>query len=603
MPAVDPIFDGVEAISSIQGGNPYLIPHERCSNAINRSFRGDQNETRPPFFGIPLTFEEPEYQTIFEGGNVQGAFFYTGYPSFLSSYIVVAIANSIFKIRISGRTGHVDRIIDGNNPRLMHVWFAQGYEWLFAQNGEQNCTIWDGTNAAFRSNPANKEMPVGGPMELIHGRMAVTSADGTNQIAVSDIVYGNNATVTSDIWKFTDITYWAEGGAFGIAANLGDIMGIKAMPYLDTGSGQSELVVLCRYGATSFDLSGSRSTWLDTQVQRISLIGMGCESTHSLCRLNGDLIYKAQDGIRSYRNSRQEFAQGYNQNPISYDVNKWIRQENKALLQFNSQIAWNNLMISATMPMMERNQNTDWGYHRYHRGLLVLDCNPQSVLTNAGVAAWQGMWTGPRPTAMVEGIVTGTHRAFCMSYDADGVNRLYEFGLPGSGTDDIILNRKKKIVSFFDTPFLFGQGTNRFVHKQLSGCDIELSNLKEEVDISIKWKPDNAPCFVPWKTHRIGCECQESGDCSFITQDAGWVRKNFGDPARNTEIPGSNIPADIFRSAIYRVKLTGSGRVDRFGVTMNPKSQTNKEDCRSAQNCNVSACCPSVEEFEYSFTG
>jgi hypothetical protein len=289
--------------------------------------------------------------------------------------------------------------------------------------------VWNGQDVTkvanyFRANPVLGQVPTGSIMAFIYGMLVVTSADGRNQLAVGNQAYSDNQTNSTDIINFTDGTYWAEGGYFDIAASLGDIMGVAAMPYLDTGTGQNELVVLCRQGATSFDFSGPRTNWLNTQVQKISLIGMGCVSSHSPVTLNGDLIYKAIDGIRSYQNNRIEFSQGYNQVPLSYDVDKWLVQENKNQLEFNCQVAWNNMFFSAVIPMMTPCAlGTTYGYHRYHRGMLALDCQPQSKIEGAA-PSWNGLWTGPRPTAFADGFDSGLHRAFCFSFDTDGVNRV-----------------------------------------------------------------------------------------------------------------------------------------------------------------------------------
>lgn len=626
----DIILDGHDALTGIQGGNPVLVPNNKVANSVNRFYRDDVNRTRLPFRELTLTFDPSVNQTIFRQGNLQGATFYTGrVPTtsvvipggiaqqlYFPNYLIASIGGTIFAIMLQGSGGYVIQLpntITPNNPLLLHTWFGQGYEWLFIQNGEQNCIIWNGQDATkaanyFRSNPVLGQMPTGSAMAFIYGMMVVTSADGRNQVAVSDQAYSNSQTNSSDIWKFTDITYWAEGGYFDIAASIGDIVGIAAMPYLDTGTGQNELVVICRNGATSFDLSGPRTNWLNTQVQRISLIGMGGVSADSLTVVNGDLLYKAPDGIRSYRNSRLEFSQGYNQVPLSYDVDKWIRQENRSLLEFNCQVSWNNMVFSSVMPMVEPCVlGTGYGYHRYHRGMLALDFQPQSQVTG-GNPAWQGLWTGPRPTAFASGFDGGVQRAFCFSFDTDGQNRIYEF--MREGTSDIIGGSPKTIVSMYDTGSYCGQSSgsaqwtgseaNRYAHKRLIGGDIELSDVQQSVNLQLEFKPDGCPCFVPWKTATVGCVCVEPTDCLSLTQSPSWIRKGFGNPL-NTAAPGSTELAAIFRSAQFRVKLAGYCTVERLGILMQAKEQTNKEGIPTSETCAPLGCCPATAEFEYSF--
>lgn len=613
----DIIFDGHDAITGMQGGNPVLLGNDKVASSVNRFFRNDENRTRPPFRELNLTFANADDQKVFQTGNVQGAFFYTGRPPtsnvsitaseqlYFPNYIIVAVAGKIFAILLQGGSGKVTHLPDTpspNNPLLLHTWFAQGYEWLFAQNGEQNCLIWNGqdtTKAAnyFRSNPTLGQIPTGGMMAYLYGMMVVTSADGRNQIAVGDQAYSNTQTNSSDIWKFTDLTYWAEGGYFDIAASLGDITGITAMPYLDTGTGQNELVVLCRNGATSFDLSGLRTNWLNSQVQRISLVGMGCVSTHSLALLNGDLLYKANDGIRSYKNSRLEFQSSYSQTPMSYDVDKWLRQENRSLLEFNCQVAWDNMLFSGVLPMLAPSELAGCGYHRFHRGMVVLDCQPQSRVAG-GDPAWQGMWTGPRPTAFADGFDSGVHRAFCCSFDSDGVNRVYEF--MKDGYFDTSNGSKKTIVSLYDTPLYCGQGSDRFTHKRLIGANIEVSDMMEAVQFSLEYRPDNSICFISWKETGLGCDCAEPVECQSILQQPYWQRVNFGNP-KDDCAPGSKALACIYRAAQFRITLVGAATIDRLGILMQGKEQENKQSCEADITCTPIQCCPATDEFSYVF--
>lgn len=623
------IFDGHDVLTGVAGGNTAEIPNTQVSRAVNRFFRDDINRTRPPFRELTLNFGSPADQTLFQQGNVQGAFFYTGRPPttnislaasqqlFFPNYIIAAVAGVLFAIQLQGSQGTVTRLpIAGryNNPFLMHTWFAQGYEWLFVQNGEENCLMWNGQNPVqalnyYRANPVINQVPVGGPMAFIYGMLVVTSADGRNQIAVGNQAYSSNQTNSSDIISFTASTYWAEGGYFDIAADLGDIMSVVPMPYLDTGTGQNELVVMCRNGATSFDFSGDRTTWLNTQVQRISLISMGQASKLPPVLLNGDLIYKAVDGIRSYKNSRIEFSQGYSQTPLSYDVDYWLRQENQSLLEFNCQLAWNNMLFSAVQPMLQAPVFSAYGYHRYHRGMVVMDCQPQSRVSG-GNPSWQGLWTGPRPTAFADGWDGGVHRAFCLSFDTDGVNRVYEF--QQRGNFDTSNGSRKTIVSLYDTPAYCGQssassqwagqGPNRYTHKRLVGANVELSDIQEAVQFSIAYRPDNSACFIPWKSATISCGCliPAVGECG-VFQQPGYSRRNFGNPPDNTCAPGSKAMASIFRAAQYRVTMAGACTVDRLGILMQAKEQENKEDCTSTETCIPVTCCPAKEEFAYSF--
>ena len=586
------LYDRHETLAGVSGANPLLIPRNFCANAINRWFRYDENTNRAPFKSINLTFESEEVRIWFQGGNLQGAFFYNSYPSFLKSSILASIAGRIFRIQVKGGDGHVTSLATGNDPVLTHAWFVQGFEWCVIQDGVGQPLLWDGVNKPFRAGPG--QVPVGSVMAFIHGRLVVSSADGTNQIAVGDIVYGEQATTTADILDFTEIQYWSEGGAFGAPIYVGDITGMYAMPYLDTGTGQNELVILGTEGGVSLDLSRPREQWLDTQLLRISLIGGGCVSSHSLCGLNGDLFFRSAEGIRSFRNARAEFGQSWKQSPISTDVRRWLNYDRSDLLQYNNQVAWNNLLISTCSPQQEGPNNLYAGWHRYHRGMVVMDAQPESNTTREGSPIWQGAWTGIRPTALVEGRIEGSHRCFAFSYDQDGRNRLYEIAPYGFDTFE---GDRRKMFSGYDTS-TFGtieRTTDNFSLKQVKGAELELKQVKEEVNFTVSFRPDNSPCFIEQHKGKVGCDCQPQS--CFLPTLPSQARVIFGGMDSKCD-PSTNRPIDKVHHWQVRVRFVGDVNVQglayRFEVLPQPST------CETVGGtCNRISCCSEADSFTY----
>lgn len=585
------LYDRHETLAGVSGANPLLVPRNLAANAMNRWMRYDRNSNRAPFQNLRLNFETNEARIWFQGGNIQGAYFYNSYPSFLDPYLIVSIAGRIFKIQIKGRDANVTTLFQGNEPVLTHAWFAQGFEWLVVQNGLDKPILWDGITAR---RAVDNEVPVGSVMATIHGRLVVASADGTNQIAVGDIVYGETQTSTIDIIKFTETQYWAEGGAFGAPVYVGDLMGMAAMPYLDTGTGQNELVILGTEGAVSMDLSRPREQWKDSQLLRISLIGGGCASSHSLATLNGDLFFRSAEGIRSYRNARSEFNQSWNQSPISTDVRRWIDYDAPDLLQYNSQVSWNNLLLSTCYPRLQGPNNLYAGFHRYHEGFVVMDCQPESNTVRAGSPIWQGMWTGIRPVCFVEGRIENNNRCFAFSYDRDGKNRLYEIVKEGFDTFE---GERRKMFSFYDTP-AFGtieRTTSNFENKQINGGELELSRFQEEVDIELSLKPDNSPCFVPHGEFTVGCDCVAT-EC-FTTTRPKQARIIFSNLSGKCD-PSTNREIMYCHHWQGRVRMTGSLSVECLAYRFEVKTQPTA--CEVIQgNCEPITCCPDSDIFSY----
>src|SRR5690606_27515388 len=106
--------------------------------------------------------------------------------------LIASIAGKIFAIRmLGGNNASVSVIASGNDPRFMHAWFGQGFEFLAVNDGIQPPIFWDGVNSR-RSDVAAGEMPPGSCLAFIHGRFIMATADGKNTIRVGEIVYAEN---------------------------------------------------------------------------------------------------------------------------------------------------------------------------------------------------------------------------------------------------------------------------------------------------------------------------------------------------------------------------------------------------------------------------
>lgn len=582
----DEYYDGIGVLGGVSGANPTAVPKELAASAVNIRNRYGKTRPRCAFQHLRLEFDNTAQQYLFEGGNFQGATFYHSYSGGLGS-IVCSIAGTIFRIQIEGSRGIVTKLFEGHDPVLTHAWFTQGFEWLVIQNGYNRPILWNGTDKARFSQEVDNEVPIGSVMTFIHGRFALASADGTNQIAVGDIVYGNTATDTSDIIRFTETSYWAEGGAFGVPVYVGDINGMAAMPYLDTGTGQNELVVLGTQGAITLDLSRPRSTWLDSQLLRISLIGGGCVSTHSTATMNGDLFFRSSEGVRSYRNARSEFQQSWSQAPISTDVRRWIDADAPRLLEYNSQVSWNNYLFSTCSPLIEKASNQFAGHHRYHRGFVVLDAQPESTTTRSGAPAWNGMWTGIRPTQFVTGELGGNDRCFAFSYDRDGVNRLYE--ITEQGLHDSFEGRESKTYSHFESGSL-GYVSERIGSRDpkiLQGGEIEFSKVHGEARIELAIRPDNSPCFSPIRTITAGCECAPK-ECGDIYRQPTPYFGVFGGLSDKCQA-GFSKPLNKVRKFQARVAITGYAEFESLLFRMTRDTRPTNESCDP--QCAEITCC------------
>lgn len=596
-----PAYDGHNILTGQWGGDAQAVPADMAHTAINRFFREDRNATRPRIQTINAHFDTEADRIWFEGANGQGMFFRTPYPTNNNSSIMVSIAGKLFSGTVIGRDVYWTVVFDGNSRFMCNAWFVQGFEWTVIQDGIHEPIFWNGTDPARRSDPTKGEMPIGSVMAYIHGRFALASADGKNTIQVGDIVYGNSNTNHDDILLFTDQEYWAEGGSFDIATNLGDIMGLYPMPWLDTGTGANELVALCTQGFTSFDLSQDRTTWLDQQVQKISMIGQGCVSSIGFCGLNADLFYRRSDGVGSYRNARTIFSQNRAATPVSREVNNWLSTDRSDLLKFVPMVSWQNMVITGISPQLAPPLNPCAGWNRYCRGMVIFDAQTSSTTARDGAAVWHGAWTGIRPWGFAQGFINGADRCFAMSYDRDGRNRLYEFTLEDGG--DIFGSEERKQFWRYDTATL-GQVEARcsyFDLKQVTGGQIVLSDIRRQGDLSVQLKPDGAPCLVSMSSGDVGCDCPNYTEPCVRGTRPQWENIFLQAPAKDGVgacVPGTTQPGAMMHYGQIRVSGHGSVVVERMRVRMQVMKPDEAAQCIKT-NCAPVDCCMNAGDFDY----
>jgi hypothetical protein len=605
MPADGSIFDGFTSIIAQDADtHPSYLPPTMVAESVNRTFRGGINRTRASIRNVAIVAGEGQEETIvndIQNGNFQGAYSYRATNLNTNDGILLSVSGVIYFLKIINNLAYAYKIIGGNDPGMMHTWFVQAEDRVYIQNGYQNAIAWNGdlNVAAYRLNPYLKKMPIGTVMEYAFGRVFV--ADKFNQIYASDIIYGNGFTDTSNTENFTEIGYWAEGGAFSTPSTMGNITGMKVMPQIGSNlRAQGELVVLTSNGAFAMDVSLPRSQWATSQMQKISLLGRGCTSPY-LALANSELWFRSHDGWAFYSNSQSEFARYFSLRKLSREVNKWVANDTPWLKQFASTMFFNNYLISTVAPQTYRATGVE-GLNRYHRGMVVLDLDqssspsPDAQLT----FRWNGIWTGIRPTQLLTAFIANQKRGFGFSFDNDNKNRLYEFTTDHN--DDYGLNGTVPIASFFTTGrYDFSQtgASNKFLRKRITGGEMWLSEIKGEVTSVVDFRPDSYPCWSELKVPTTyGCN-----PCTPVVTNGCYPRRggdsykrykfNTPDPSECNSI--SDIPVIEGSEFQLKINLTGTATVDRVRMMANIKNMEDSPigDCpENDQECPNINCCP-----------
>lgn len=575
---------------------PSALKSSVSAKAVNRIFRGGRNRTRPPFLDLPCDFDVDSevYRDIFLYGNFQGWSVYKKKKPGRETGLVVAIAGRIFFLVLVNERWLVRFVMEGNNPNLMHTWFCQAEEWLYIQNGEQMPIFWDGMfpSGARRADPTQNEMPVGTLMAYAHGRVFISNA--FDQVAASDIIYGGGLTNSDATQKFTENEYWTEGGYFGMPTELGRISGMIVLPRMrSTINGQGELVILNEEGASSIEASVPRGQWKNTQIQQVTMSGRGPIAPGTVIAVNNDCWFRSDDGLASYRITQSDTANSLSLTKLSRQVNEWFSGDTEWLKQFGSATYFDNRIITTVSPQMEQSESEEYGSHRFHRGMVVLDLDRASDVQGDESFNWDGLWTGIRPCAVIK----MGQRAFAFSYDSDGQNRIYEIARNGLSNDRFDGKNIKTKWFYFTKKFDWSstQQSNSFEVKKLVGGHLWISEITDRILVGVDYRPDNLPCWkYVMQPQEFGSDFEEEYKFSLPR----YKRWSFLTPESGCE-PGAPYPFD--HGAEHQFMIYGEGRVkvDRMRVAMAGFNDPNTPgDCKP-DNPKIQLDCHQESDYSY----
>ena len=513
MPVIDPqrISDGFISLErGVDAGKaPSMLPRNQASFAVNATMRGGFVKTRPGFKGIPLTFKAvapgaaEAIETRFATGRYQGSY---NYRYGRDSFIIVAVSGYIHKIDVA--RGEVTDITptkpdedDPTNPStlpdphssLINVfYFQQAEQYLVIQDGRNPAIIFDGTNCR-RSNFLEDEVPVGTAMAYGGGRLWV--ANGREFVA-GDIVGG-----PTEVIQFTENTYIAEGGAFAVPLDTGNITAMKFMNQPDSSLGQGELLVHTSEAVFAVNVPTSRDEWKNVSYPtvRIVAISYGSVSDRSCALVNSDMFYRAPDGIRSYISSRREW-QEYGQIPVSRELGEYITTDvETSITETVSSVLFDNRLLT-TVTAQNSSQGT------YFKGLAVLDFDLVGGTGAKAPAAWEGLWTGLNFLQILNADIEGESRCFVFHKDDTCGIQLWE--LTKTGKKDVSGDNSYSISCYVESPSYSFE--NPFELKKLEYGEMWIDQLEGQVSFDIKYKPNQYPAWVDWNTF---VECAKTDNC------------------------------------------------------------------------------------------
>ena len=299
------------------------------------------------------------------------------------------------------------------------------------------------------------QTPMGGPMVWSGDRLWVASR---NRLFASDI---------SNPLSFIENQYAAEGGFFEFSE---PITALAECP-----SPTNPFVAVFTDTSTSAIQSSirTRSSWkLTPGFQSTIFPGVGCSSQRSVIKPLGELWWFSPYGLISFNSAAR----------ASQD-SKLVPQDTKMLVSKSnlspdlSQVAagYYENFLTISVPYADKYNQHTWVY----------DQAAQSDDASASSQpSWAGIWTGTRPVQWATGIFGGVQRAFFVSKDYDGTNRLWEAFVDdrsdnGSRIECFV---ETKVHADFGLPQVTGLDRKNFVFGEVTFSDVE-----GPVDVTVYW--------------------------------------------------------------------------------------------------------------------
>lgn len=508
------VRDGVSDFAGgVDGSRPsFLLDPDQSGAAINATFRGGPARNRPGFRKLPLTFPDTGTQGAFQFPN--GPFQHVrpfdgaGYPTLISSQagrqflfdITSYTIREITPVLADGVTKDI------NNPNLTIGWSEQVENYWVFQDNVSLPIIFDGSRS-MRADESKNQIPVGNVMCYTQGRLAVALPDRYS-FRIGDLVFGSSGTVQNQHRDaplyFTENTFLNEGGdfqarVFGAPSQFGPILSMKAGAMTDTALGQGPLLVGQAYMVFSVQLPFERTTWKDlTQAMQTANPVNGPLGQDSTVLINTDMWYRRVDGIGSYITAQRQFNGTWINTPMSSEIDDFLSNDTSSLLENGSGVFFSNRLLETVSPV-----NSPYGI--YHRGLAVLDFNLVSTIRKKSGPVWEGIWTGLKILKIVKCNANGVERCFIYALNSTtNAVEIWELD-PNADFDE----GQTPIQWSIDLRSMTCGNLDLF--KRLETARIGITDISGQINGTVKYRTDQAPCYQPWDSFSI---CAQNKDCA-----------------------------------------------------------------------------------------
>jgi len=292
---------------------------------------------------------------------------------------------------------------------------------------------------------------------------------------------------------------------------------------LDTSTGQGPLMVFTDTAVLSVNAPTNREAWaaVTNPIVTTSLIANGATSFYgTLPTVNGDIFYRALDGMRSFFLARRERGT-FGNTPISSEIENLLATDSPELLKYHSAIMFDNRLLFTGRSRPDR-------YGASWQGTGALDFDNMTSMLEKSAPVYDGTWTGVDPVWLFTGKYGRTQRAFIAALNSDGENELWEISKNhqfDNGSGRIKWTMVSRAFSF-DSPLEM---------VRLENLEMFQNTVMGRANTTVRFRPDEYPCWSDWKSQSI-CynwrKCTPFENCEMpIPFQGGYkTRLPFGQP-------------------------------------------------------------------------
>ena len=401
-----------------------------------------------------------------------------------------------------------------NKSSSTQAWMEQADQWMVIQDGFASPMIYDGLTTR---RGGIGEIRTGTVMAYGRGRLWVATYDGQAYYA-GDIIGGASGSETYNyrdaVLKVQENDYLAENKAFNVPSVNGRIRAMMFLSDIDQSFGQGPLQILTEYGVFSVNSPSNTSDWQSYNAENQPLVTQslfyyGAEGARNAINVNEDILYRSQDGIRSWGVSRNEFTSAWTSRTISAEMDWVLSVDQPSLLGYGSSAVYKNRFFTTCSPA--------YGSRGvYHRGLVVLDLLPSSKVGRSNVPPiWNGFWEGLHIYQLMK-IRTGRDTEVCLMFTENNDGDCEVFSMPSGAIQDQSAGTvPTRIRWWFETggmSFNPAEGASGVADlKELVGGEMRVANLVGDVTTKLRWRPDLYACWLTWAEWK---DCADVSTCN-----------------------------------------------------------------------------------------